>query len=214
MADFYKLYDSILNGDNTTAASVTREAVAEGAAPTDLVAKYMVPAMDEVGRRFERQDCYIPELMLSARAMKSALEILRPLLNATMEKPAGRIVIGTVQGDLHDIGKNLVASMLEGGGFEVLDLGTDVPPEKFVDAVKSRQANVVALSALLTTTMPAMQKTIQALKTAGVREQVKVIVGGPPLNPEYAKQIGADGYGESAPTAVALVRELGVYTRH
>ncbi|HYW45400.1 MAG TPA: corrinoid protein [Bryobacteraceae bacterium] len=208
MADLQQLYDSILIGDSKTAVAITNVAIAEGVAPIDLVSKYMVPAMDEVGRRFESEEYFVPELLLAARAMKGALELLRPLLAASGAEPAGRVIIGTVRGDLHDIGKNLVASMLEGGGFEVLDLGADVSPEKFVDAVKSRKTDVVALSALLTVTMPAMKSTIEALKLAGVRDKVKVIVGGAPVTKQYAEQIGADGYTENASAAVNLVRGI------
>ena len=136
MADLQKLYDAVLNGDQKTAVAVTQEALAEGIAPLELITKYMIPAMDEVGRRFECEEYFVPELLLSARAMKGALELLRPLLAASGAQPAGRVVIGTVKGDLHDIGKNLVASMLEGGGFEVIDLGADVAPEKFIQAVQ------------------------------------------------------------------------------
>jgi 5-methyltetrahydrofolate--homocysteine methyltransferase len=164
--------------------------------------------MNEVGRRFECDEYYVPELLLSARAMKGSLELLRPLLAASGAQPVARVVIGTVKGDLHDIGKNLVSSMLEGGGFEVVDLGTDVTPEKFIEAIKQHRANIVALSALLTVTMPMMKQTIEALKQASLRDQVKVIVGGAPVTGEYAESIGADGYSESATGAVALARQL------
>ena len=208
MADLQKLYDAVLNGDQKTAVAVTEEALAEGIAPLELITKYMVPAMDEVGRRFECEEYFVPELLLSARAMKGALELLRPLLAASGAQPAGRVVIGTVKGDLHDIGKNLVASMLEGGGFEVIDLGADVAPEKFIQAVQEKNAQIVALSALLTVTMPSMRKTIDALREAGVREKVKVMVGGAPVTPQFAREIGADGYGENATAAVALARQF------
>ena len=206
MADLQKLYDAVLDGDAKTASAVTQEALAEGVPPIDLVTKHMVPAMDEVGRRFECEDYFVPELLLSARAMKGALEHIRPLLVASGAEPAGRVAIGTVKGDLHDIGKNLVASMLEGGGFEVVDLGADVSPEKFVAAVREKGVDMVCLSALLTVTMPAMKTTIQALKDAGVREKVKVLVGGAPVTKQFADEIGADGYGENATAAVALAR--------
>jgi len=208
MADLSKLYDAVLSGDAKTAVAVTKEAVAENADPLEMVTKYMVPAMDEVGRRFECEEYFVPELLLAARAMKGSLELLRPLLAAQGAEPAGRVVIGTVKGDLHDIGKNLVASMLEGGGFEVIDLGTDVSPEKFVAAVKERNANIVCLSALLTVTMPSMKTTIEALASDGVREKVKVLVGGAPVTQQYASEIGADGYGENANVAVQLARRL------
>lgn len=208
MADLAKLYDAILNGDQKTAVAVTQEALAEGCDPMELITKHMVPAMDEVGRRFECEEYFVPELLLSARAMKGSLELLRPLLAASGAQPAGRVVIGTVKGDLHDIGKNLVASMLEGGGFEVIDLGADVPPERFIEAVREKNARIVALSALLTVTMPAMRKTIDALKEAGVRDQIKVMVGGAPVTPQFAEEIGADGYGENATAAVTLARKF------
>lgn len=208
MVDLHKLYDAVLNGDAKTASAFTQEALKEGAAPLDLVTNYMVPAMDEVGRRFEREDYFVPELLLAARAMKAALEHIRPLLLASGAQPVGRVAIGTVKGDLHDIGKNLVASLLEGGGFEVIDLGADVSPEKFVEAIKTRGVNLVCLSALLTVTMGAMKTTIQALKDAGVRDQVKVLIGGAPVTKQFASEIGADGYGESATAAVALARKF------
>jgi corrinoid protein of di/trimethylamine methyltransferase len=210
MADLAKLYEAVLNGDLKTAVAVTQEALAEGCDPMELITKSMVPAMDEVGRRFECEEYFVPELLLSARAMKGSLELLRPLLAASGAQPAGRVVIGTVKGDLHDIGKNLVASMLEGGGFEVIDLGADVAPERFIEAVREKNARIVALSALLTVTMPSMRKTIDALKEAGVRDQIKVMVGGAPVTPQFAEEIGADGYGENATAAVALARKFAL----
>ncbi len=208
MADLQKLYDAIVNGDAKAALAATQEALAEKTDPMELVSKYMIPAMDEVGKRFECEEYFVPELLISARAMKVALELIRPLLSAQGAEPAGRVAIGTVKGDLHDIGKNLVSSMLEGGGFEIIDLGADVAPEKFVEAVKTRGANLVCLSALLTVTMPSMKTTIEALDAAGVRRQVKVLVGGAPVTPQYAKEIGADGYGENASAAVTLARQM------
>jgi corrinoid protein of di/trimethylamine methyltransferase len=208
MVDLSRLYDAVVNGDAKTAVAITKEALAENADPMELVTRYMIPAMNEVGRRFETEEYFVPELLLSARAMKSAMELIRPLLAARGAQPVGRVVIGTVKGDLHDIGKNLVASMLEGGGFEVIDLGADVPPEKFVEAVQERNAQIVALSALLTVTMPAMKTTIEALKAAGLRDRVKVMVGGAPVTHKYAEEIGADGYGENASVAVQLARRL------
>lgn len=207
MADLKQLYDAVLNGDAKTAAAVTQQALAEGTDPLDLVNQHMVPAMDEVGRRFETNEYFVPELLISARAMKASLDIIRPLLTARGDKPAGRVAIGTVKGDLHDIGKNLVASLLEGGGFEVIDLGVNVPPEKFIETVKTRNANIIAMSALLTTTMPSMRTTIDALKQAGIRDQVKVLIGGAPITQKYADEIGADGYSENAVGAVALAKK-------
>lgn len=208
MADLKKLYEAVLNGDSKTSVAITKEAIAEKTDPMELITKHMIPAMDEVGRRFECSEYFVPELLLSARAMKSALELLRPLLVASGAQPVGRVVIGTVKGDLHDIGKNLVASMLEGSGFEVHDLGTDVAPEKFIQAAKEHNAQVICLSALLTVTMPAMKTTITALENAGMRGKVKVLVGGAPVTQHYAEQIGADGFGENANSAVTLARKL------
>ncbi|MFB3779217.1 MAG: corrinoid protein [Bryobacteraceae bacterium] len=208
MADSNALHNAILNGDLKGAVAATKEALAAGADPLDLVTGRMVPAMDEVGRRFECEEYFVPELLLSARAMKGSLELIRPLLVASGAEPAGRVVIGTVKGDLHDIGKNLVASMLEGGGFEVVDLGTDVPPEKFTGAVVERGADILCLSALLTVTMPSMKQTIETLARVGVRDRVKVLVGGAPVTQQYADEIGADGYGPNATVAVQLARRL------
>jgi corrinoid protein of di/trimethylamine methyltransferase len=208
MPDLEKLHEAVIEGDWKTAAAVTRAAIAAGVAPLTIVTGHLVPAMDEVGRRFECEEYFVPEMLLSARAMKASMEIVRPLLAAQGAEPAGRVVIGTVKGDLHDIGKNLVASMLEGGGFEVIDLGADVAPERFIEAAATRNANLVALSALLTVTMTSMQATIDAFQTAGLREKVKIMVGGAPVTQQYADAIGADGYGESAAGAVALARKL------
>lgn len=208
MSDWKKLYDAVLSGDQKTAVAVTQEALAAGATPMELITNYMVPAMDQVGALFESEEYFVPELLLSARAMKGSLELLRPLLAASGAEPAGRVVIGTVKGDLHDIGKNLVASMLEGAGFEVTDLGADVAPEKFIAAVQEKRANLVCLSALLTVTMPAMKTTIEAFEGAGVRDKVKIMVGGAPVTAQFAEEIGADGYSDNASAAVGLARRL------
>ena len=202
------LYDAILNGNAPAAAEAARKALEGGTAALELVHSHMVPAMDEVGRRFECEDYFVPELLLAARAMKAALALIRPHLASSGAQPAGRVVIGTVKGDLHDIGKNIVASMLEGGGFEITDLGADVAPERFIDAVAKGNANILALSALLTVTMPAMKTVVEAFRRAGLRDKVKIMVGGAPVTQQYAESIGADGYGESAATAVALARKL------
>ena len=208
MPDLNLLTDAILKGDAKSAVAVTREALTAGSDPVELVTKYMIPAMDEVGKRFECQEYFVPELLLSARAMKGALEIIRPLLVEKGANPAGRVVIGTVKGDLHVIGNILVASMLEGSGFEVTDLGTDVAPAKFVAEAKARRADVVALSALLTTTMPAMRVTVEEFQKAGIRDRIKIIIGGAPVTQQYAEQIGADGYSDNANGAVALTRKM------
>ncbi len=208
MTQSNELYDAILNGDAKKAHDATQAALAAGVVPMDLINGSMVPAMDEVGRLFEAEEYFVPELLLAGRAMRSALELIRPLMAASGEKLSTRVVIGTVKGDLHDIGKNIVGSMLEGGGFEVIDLGTDVSPEKFVAAVKEQKPQIVCLSALLTVTMPAMKTTIDALQSAGLRTQVKVLIGGAPVTLQYAKEIGADGYSENASGAVSLVKTL------
>jgi 5-methyltetrahydrofolate--homocysteine methyltransferase len=205
--DFQPLYDAILNGDIKAAKAVTAQALGAGVSPLDIVQHYMLPAMNEAGRRFEANEYFVPDLLVSAQAMKGAMAQLRPLLIASGAQPAGRVAIGTVKGDLHDIGKNLVAAMLEGGGFEIIDLGTNVTPEQFVAAVKEKKADIVAMSALLTTTMPAMRSTIQALEEAGVRKKVGVLVGGAPITQKYADDIGADGYCDNAGGAAALARK-------
>jgi len=206
--DLTRLFEAILNGDAAAARQVTEEALAAGVDPQSMVVGQMIPAMDEVGRRFECNDYFVPELLIAARAMKAALDVLRPRLAAHGAKPAGRVAIGTVKGDLHDIGKNLVAAMLEGGGFEIVDLGVDVPAEKVAHTVRSTDVSIVALSALLTTTMPAMKAVIDALEREGLRRRVKVIIGGAPVTRGYADDIGADGYADSAATAVPLARRL------
>jgi len=208
MPDLSKLREAIVKGDVKTAVEVTKEALEAKVDPQEILDKYMIPAMDEVGQKFECNELFVPELLLTARVMKSALELVRPLLAASGAEPAGRVVIGTVKGDLHDIGKNLVASMLEGGGFEVTDLGVDVSPEKFVESAKSKNANLIAMSALLTTTMPSMKSVIAELDRQGVRGQVKVIVGGAPVTQQYADELGADGYSDNANGAVGLARKL------
>jgi corrinoid protein of di/trimethylamine methyltransferase len=202
------LYDAILNGDAKNAHTATESALAVGVGAMELIQGSMVPAMDEVGRLFEAGEYFVPELLLAGRAMKSAMEILKPLLSECGRKMAACVVIGTVKGDLHDIGKNIVASMLEGSGFEVIDLGADVSPERFVAAVEKYKPQVVCMSALLTVTMPGMKLTIDSLETAGIRTQVRVLIGGAPVTQQYANEIGADGYSENASGAVTLVRNL------
>jgi 5-methyltetrahydrofolate--homocysteine methyltransferase len=208
MQRWQDLYDAILNGESQKARAATKDALDAGATPMQLLSEAMIPAMDEVGRLFEAEEYFVPELLLAGRAMKSAMELLRPLLAASGQAPTTRVAIGTVKGDLHDIGKNIVASMLEGGGFEVIDLGADVPPEKFVAAVKEQQPQIICMSALLTVTMPAMRTTIEALTAAGLRKDVKVLIGGAPVTSQYANEIGADGYSDNASTAVTLVRSF------
>ena len=208
MPELEKLYEAILNGDAPTALEITQAALAAQADPEELLSKWMIPAIDEVGRRFEEGEYFVPELLIAGRAMKGALELLRPLLSARGVEPIGRVVIGTVKGDMHDIGKGLVASMLEGAGFEVIDLGVDVAADTFVTQADSSGADIVALSALLTTTMPAMKEVIRALREAGLLSKCKVIVGGAPVTQQYAESIGADGYSSNANGAVTLARRL------
>ncbi len=208
MHDLSNLREAILAGDATAAVSAARQALAEGADPVPLISQGISPAMAEVGRLFEEGEYFVPELLMAARATKEIFQILRPLLAQTGTKPKGHIVLGTVQGDLHDIGKNLVAAMLEGGGFEVTDLGVDVSPDKFIAAVQDKQAQIVGLSALLTTTLPAMKTTVEAFRTAGIRERVKIMIGGAPVTKGYADSIGADGYGENAVASVDLARRV------
>ena len=208
MSDPAELYDAILTGNAKKAEEVTKAALEANVDPSELLGKYMIPAMDEVGKRFECNEYFVPELLIAARAMKTSLTLLTPRLAAAGAKSAGRVVIGTVQGDLHDIGKNLVASMLEGGGFEVVDLGVDVSAEKFVAAVQEKDGSIVAMSALLTTTMTQMKKVIESLRTAGLRDKTKVMVGGAPITQQFADEIGADGYSDNASAAVGLARKL------
>lgn len=206
--DLQQIYEYTVNGNAPKVKELTQQALDEGVAPSEIITKYLIPAMGEVGDRFERNEFYVPELLIAARAMQGALAILKPLLSDTDLKPTGRVVIGTVKGDLHDIGKNLVSMMLQGAGFEIVDLGVDVTPEKFVDAAKDNKADVVALSALLTTTMPSMKTTIDALEAAGLRGEVKVVIGGAPVTQRYADEIGADGYAPDANSAVRKAKEL------
>lgn len=208
MHDFSTLRDAVLTGSAPAAVAAARQALDSGVDPVDLVNLAIGPAMDEVGHLYEAGEYFVPELLLSARATKEVFQLIRPLLAQQGAQPTARVVLGTVQGDLHDIGKNLVAAMLEGSGFEVIDLGVNVAPAKFVSAVTEKQAQVVGLSALLTTTMPAMKTTMEVLRSAGVRDRVKVMVGGAPITAAFAEAIGADGYGENAAVAVDLARRL------
>ncbi|MBN2192608.1 MAG: corrinoid protein [Polyangiaceae bacterium] len=208
MVDLSSLRDAILDGDAAAAATAASAALAGGASPLELVERAIGPAMDEVGRLFEEGEYFVPELLVSARATKQVFELIRPLLAQAGVASRGRVVLGTVQGDQHDIGKNLVAAMLEGGGFEVVDLGVDVPPSRLVAAVAERQPDIVGLSALLTTTMPAMAQAVKALADAGLRERVRVMVGGAPVTQAFAESIGADAFGANANAAVDAARRL------
>ena len=208
MAELSELSKAILEGDLNAAKKITQQLLDQGVAPGVIVNDGLIVGMNEVGRLFKANEYFVPEVLISARAMKGAMELVRPLLAAGESSTMGKVVIGTVQGDLHDIGKNLVGMMLEGAGFEIIDLQTDVSPAKFVDAVKEHKPNIVAMSALLTTTMTAMKSTIEALKEAGVRDKVKVMVGGAPVTDRFAKEIGADGYAPEAASASELAKAL------
>lgn len=208
MTDLKALYDAVLEGNAPAAKATVQQALDEGVDPQELLQKYMIPAMDEVGRLFEANEYFVPELLISARAMKGALELIRPKLVEAGAKPAGKVVIGTVRGDLHDIGKNLVAAMLEGGGFEIIDLGVDVSPEKFIETAKGQGAQIIAMSALLTTTMPGMKTTVDEVVKAGLKGNVKVMIGGAPVTQRYADEIGADGFSDNASGAVRVARQL------
>lgn len=205
--DLAPLRQAVVEGDDGQAARLTELALDEGLPPQSILSDALIVGMDEVGELFERGEYFIPEVLLSARAMQTAMEVLRPLLAASDYEPLGKVVMGTVQGDLHDIGKQLVAMMLEGAGFEVIDLGTDVAPARFVAAVEESGARIVGLSALLTTTLPAMEATIGALREAGP-VPVRVMVGGAPVTSAFARSIGADGYAPDASSAVGLARRL------
>lgn len=208
MTNLNELYEAILRGKLEDAVCITNRALAEGTAPQQLIDGYMTRAMEDIGADFEAGRAFVPNLLMSARAMKGALDIVKPLLQQTGSTTLGTLVIGTVRGDLHDIGKNLVASMLEGCGFEVVNLGVDVSSEQFLEAVRRENADIVCMSALLTTTMNYMQEVIEALETAGLKGRVKVMVGGAPLNEAFARKIGADGYSANANSAVTLARRL------
>ena len=202
------LRQAVLDGQAKDAAALTGQALDAGLAPRVLVDEALIPAMDEAGRLFEIGEFFVPELLVAARALKASQALVTPLLAGAAAVTAGRIAIGTVKGDMHDIGKNLVVALLQGGGFDVIDLGADVPPERFVAAVADDGAQIVGLSALLTTTMLQMKTTMAALERAGVRGSVKVIVGGAPVTQGFADEIGADGYADNAAAAVVLARRL------
>ncbi|HNW60657.1 MAG TPA: corrinoid protein [bacterium] len=202
------LAENVIAGNAAKVEEYTQAALAEGVAPEEVLNKGLIAAMDVVGIKFRNNEFYVPEMLIAARAMKAGIKILRPKLVETGIKPIGRFVIGTVKGDLHDIGKNLVSMMLEGAGFEVIDLGVDVAADKFIAAVKEHQPQIVGLSALLTTTMLNMKDTIAAMQAAGVRDQVKVVIGGAPVTRQYADEISADGFATDAASAVDLAKEL------
>jgi 5-methyltetrahydrofolate--homocysteine methyltransferase len=208
MADFREIADALKEGNAKKVEALVTAAVSEGINPAQLVNEALILGMGEIGVLFKNNEVYVPEVLIAARAMHAGLNVLKPLLSEQEKSAAGRIVLGTVKGDLHDIGKNLVGMMFEGAGFEVVDIGIDVPPEKFVEAVKTVKPNVVAMSALLTTTMPYMRETIEAIEAAGLRESVRIIVGGAPVTDAFAEKIGADGYAPDAASAADLAKTM------
>jgi len=203
-----EIYDSVLNGENAAMAGKVQSALDAGIPPAKVLNEGMVSAMAKVGELFEQGEYYVPEMLIAARAMQTGLAVLKPKLVQSNFKSTGKVIIGTVKGDLHDIGKNLVSMMLEGAAFEIVDLGTDVSPDKFVEAVNKHNPDLIAMSALLTTTMPNMKTTIEALKQSGLRDKVKVMIGGAPVTTKYAQDIGADGYAPDASKAVSLAKSL------
>ncbi len=207
MFNYDELTSALISGKAPVVKELTEKALSEGESPQDVLTKGLVAGMNVVGQRFKNNEFYVPEVLIAARAMKNGMEVLRPKLVETGVEPVAKVAIGTVRGDLHDIGKNLVAMMMEGAGFEIIDLGVDVKPEQFVEAVNNG-AGLVCLSALLTTTMPAMGETINALKAAGARDNCKVMIGGAPVTQNYADEIGADGYAPDAASAVDSAKKL------
>lgn len=208
MANFREIADALKAGRAPKVKELVNQALQEGASAADILNQGLITGMSELGILFKNNEVYVPEVLIAARAMYAGLDILKPLLAEQGVEPMGRIAIGTVKGDLHDIGKNLVAMMLEGAGFEVLDLGIDVTPEQFVDAVESKGAQIIAMSALLTTTMPNMRGTVDLLNSKGLRGKAKVMIGGAPVTQAYADEIGADGYSDDAASAVDLAKKL------
>ncbi len=208
MANFREIADVLKAGNAPKVKELVQAALSEGIEPSEIVNQALIVGMGEIGVLFKNNEVYVPEVLIAARAMQAGLTILKPLLVEKDIQPVGRVALGTVKGDLHDIGKNLVGMMLEGAGFEVVDLGIDVSPDKFIDAVKSGRVECIAMSALLTTTMPGMKDTIEAIKAAGLRDQVKIMVGGAPVTQSFADEIGADGYAPDAASAADLAKEL------
>ncbi|MDJ0986543.1 MAG: corrinoid protein [Desulfobacterales bacterium] len=203
-----KMAESLIAGNIDDVVNMTKEALDAGTAPADILDQGLLAGMDVVGQRFKAEEMFIPEVLRCAKCMHGAMEILRPLLAETGAESIGTLIIGTVKGDLHDIGKNLVGMMFEGAGFNVVDLGIDKEPQVFVDAIKEHDARLIGMSALLTTTMPKMGETINAIKEAGVRDQVKILIGGAPITAAFAEEIGADGYASNAASAVEKGKEL------
>jgi 5-methyltetrahydrofolate--homocysteine methyltransferase len=208
MVDLQDLANNLINGKAPVVANLTKQALEDGIEPAKILNEGLIAGMNVVGKKFKACEFYVPEVLIAARAMKGAMEILKPKLLETGVKPIAKIAIGTVKGDLHDIGKNLVSMMLQGAGFEIVDLGVDVTPEKYINTIKEQGINLIGMSALLTTTMPSMKTTIQALVEAGIRDQVKILIGGAPVTQNYSDEIGADGYAPDAASAVEKAKEL------
>ncbi len=207
MADLKGIADAIIKGDRDTTAAKVEEAIKEKVAAEQILNEGLMAGMSVIGARFKKNEVYVPEVLIAARAMKAGMELLQPLLSEAGVEPVGRVVLGTVKGDLHDIGKNLVRMMLQGGGFEVIDCGIDVPAEKYIEAIKESGAKILAMSALLTTTMPQMGEVVKAIKESGISD-IKTMIGGAPVTQAYADEIGADGYAADAASAVDKAREL------
>lgn len=208
MSDFKTLMDAVIKGDVKAAVAETQSALDGGSKVGDILDNGLIAAMDEVGDRFSKGMIFVPQMLRSAKTMQECMKLLKPLFQESDVTPKGKVVIGTVKGDLHDIGKNLVSMMMEGAGFAITDLGVDVSPEKFTQKVQEVEADIVAISALLSTTMPQMPKTIQALQEAGIRDKVKVMIGGAPVTEEYAIEIQADSYASDAGSAVNAAKKL------
>jgi len=206
MSKFEKIAEAVINGEVEKVGELAQDLVDEGVAPSEIIKEGLVAGMDVVGARFKANEMFVPEVLISAKSMHAGMDVVKPLLAEGESSSAGTVVIGTVEGDLHDIGKNLVAMMLEGAGFDVVDLGVDLSADEFVGAVKEHEPEVLGLSALLTTTMPAMQDTIEALEEAGVRDQVKIMVGGAPVTEDFANEIGADAYAADGSASTELAR--------
>jgi len=206
--DWQSIKDAIFNGDIAQTPKLVKQAISEGESPEDVLEKGLIAGMAEVGARFKVNEVFVPEVLIAAKAMHTALDILEPLLADTGVKPKATVVVGTVKGDLHDIGKNLVVMMLKGAGFRVIDIGIDVPAKAFIDKAESLDASLIAMSSLLTTSMPSMKSTIEMLRQRGLNNKIKTVIGGAPVTQDYADQIGADGYAQDASSAVDKIKEL------
>ncbi len=208
MEKYVELQESIISGKKDKVGELTQRFLDDGRPAKEILDEGLIPGMAVVGRKFQEGEYFIPEMLLSARALNVGLDLLKPLLEASDVKPVAKVLVGTVKGDIHDIGKNLVSIMLRGGGFEVIDAGVDVSPDTFVQMAKESSVDIVGLSALLTTTMPSMQETVEAFKSDGSRDKIKIMIGGAPVTTEYAEKIGADGYAQNASLAIEMARNL------